>query len=101
VVTAGIGTAGTVVVTGANVLGLRTMLGEKVGVGDCGAASTRPAVAAGAGVFGLPLVTTAAIADPPQHSRRNVPTIPRINGNLDRFADAGDGGLAYMPERGS
>jgi hypothetical protein len=88
--------------TGAKLVGLGSAVGEDVG--DCGAALTSPAVAAGTGVFGLPLVTTAAIVEPPQHSTRNVPTIPRINGNLDRFADAGegrDGGIAYRPERGS
>jgi hypothetical protein len=47
--------------------------------------------AAGADGFGLPLLTTAAIADPPQHNTRNVATIPRINGNRDRFAGAGIG----------
>ena len=93
--------------TGAKLVGLGATAGDCAGdsVGDglrdSGAALTSPAVAAGAGVFGLPLVTTAAIADPPQHSRRNVPTIPSINGNLERFADGGDGGIAYMPERGS
>ena len=100
VVAVGIGATGWVVIssgTGAGLLGVSLALGVWLALGDWVGALTSPAVAAGAAAFGLPLLTTAAIADPPQHSARNAPTIPSINGSRDFLAGAG---IAYMPDRG-
>ena len=96
VVPVGIGATGCVVVTGgtgstlvADRLGVALVVA--VGLGVAAPALTSPAVAvsAGRGGFALPLVATAAIADPPQHNSRNVPTMPRISGKRDLFAGAG------------
>jgi hypothetical protein len=100
VVVVGIGATGWVVSTGgtgAGLVGAALALGVAPALGDWVVALTSPAVAAGVGPFGLPLLTTAAIADPPQHSTRNVPTIPSINGSRDFFAGPG---IPYMPECG-